>query len=155
MPVRELTPPPHNLVNQSHIREIVDFTTRDIKIQCWNINGLCDELGFRDLHNMIKSHDIIAFVETMKGKLFQQYLPGYQSYHFPRTVKHRCAKRDSGGILVFVSDALHKHVRLSWESDLSGCNCKASVYHFRTISILALYTFPRRAVHICKCRWFW
>ena len=117
MPVRELTPPPNNLVNQSHIIEIVDFTTRDVKILCWNINGLGDKLGFRDLHSMIKSHDIIAFVETMKGKLFQQYLPGYQSYHFPRTVKHRCAKRDSGGILVFVSDALHKHVRLSWESD--------------------------------------
>ena len=67
---------------------------------------------------MIKSHDIIAFVETMNGKLFQQYLPGYQSYHFPRTVKHRFPKRDSGGILVFVSDALHKHAvsanRILW-----------------------------------------
>ena len=32
-------------------------------------------------------------------------------------MKHRCAKRDPGDILVFVSDALHKCVRLSWESD--------------------------------------
>ena len=149
MPVRELTPPPNNLVNQSHTREIVDFTTRDVKILCWNINGLGDKLGFRELHSMIKSHDIIAFVETMKGTLFQQYLPGYQSYHFPRTVKHRCAKRDSGGILVFVSDALHKHVRLSWESDcLVWLQLQGKRLSLPYDINMALYTFPRRGVHM-------
>ena len=82
-----------------------------------DINGLGDKLGFQDLHTVIKSRDIIAFVETMKGKHFQQYFPGYQCFHFPQIMKHRCAKRDSGGMLILVSDALHKYVRLARESD--------------------------------------
>ena len=66
---------------------------------------------------MIKSHDIIAFTETMKGKYFQQHVPGYQCLHFPRLMKHRDAKRNSGGMLIFISDMLYKYVRVNRESD--------------------------------------
>ena len=89
----------------------------------WCQNSMLDyqwfrwKLEFRDLHSMLKSHDIIDFLESMKATLFQQYLPGYQSYHFTWTRKHRCAKRDSGDMFVFVSDTLHKYVRSRWESD--------------------------------------
>ena len=66
---------------------------------------------------MIKSRDIIAFTETMKGKYFQQHVPGYQCLHFPRLMKHRDAKRNSGGMLIFISDMLYKYVRVNRESD--------------------------------------
>ena len=116
MSVRELTRSPANVKEQIK-KDFVSHTNNSVKILCWNINGLGDKLGFQDLHTVIKSHDIIAFVETMKGKHFQQYFPGYQCSHFPRVMKHRCAKRDSGGMLILVSDALHKYVRVTRESD--------------------------------------
>ena len=74
-------------------------------------------MGFSELQTMIKSYDIIAFIETMKGEHFNQQFPGYQCFHFPRLLKHKNAKRDSGGMLVFISNALHKCVKVTRESD--------------------------------------
>ena len=74
-------------------------------------------LGFQDLPEMIKSHDIIAFTETMKGKYLQQHFPCYQCLHFPRLMKHRDAKRNSSGMLIFISDMLYKYVQVNREPD--------------------------------------
>ena len=65
--VRELTIASHDSVNGGQIDNGKNSYYRDVKI-CWNINGLGDKLGFQDLHEMIKSHDIIAFTETIKDK---------------------------------------------------------------------------------------
>ena len=66
------------------------------KILFWNVNGLGDKMGCLDLHTIITSHDILAFTETIKGTYFQQHFPGYQSFHFPRKLKHRNAKNILG-----------------------------------------------------------
>ena len=43
-----------------------------------------DKLGLSDLHDIIKPHNIIGFVETMKSDTFGPQIPGYQTYHFAR-----------------------------------------------------------------------
>ena len=47
-----------------------------------------DKLGLSDLHDIIKSHDILGFVETMKSDIFRPQIPGYQAYHFARLKKN-------------------------------------------------------------------
>ena len=76
-----------------------------------------DKLGLSDLHDIIKSHDILGFVETMKSDIFRPQIPGYQAYHFARLKKHENAKRDSGGILILVSNKIRKYVSVQRESD--------------------------------------
>ena len=60
----------------------------NLRILSWNINGLGDTMGYREIHAITKSCDIVAFPETMKGAHFIQNFPGYQSFHFPRLTKH-------------------------------------------------------------------
>ena len=52
-----------------------------LSVLSWNINVMGDKLGLSDLH-IIKSHDILGFVETMKRDIFRPLIPGYQTYHF-------------------------------------------------------------------------
>ena len=74
-------------------------------------------MGCLDLHTIIKSHDILAFTETMKGTHFQQHFPGYQSFHFPRKLTNRNAKKDSWGILILISNKMHDSIQVRRESD--------------------------------------
>ena len=53
-----------------------------LSVLSWNMNGMGDKLGISDLHDIIKSHDILRFVETMKSDTFRPQIPGYQTYHF-------------------------------------------------------------------------
>ena len=48
----------------------------------WNINDMGDELGLSDLHDIIKSNDMLGIVETMRNDTFRPQIPEYQTYHF-------------------------------------------------------------------------
>ena len=53
-----------------HLHNCVDENDAYMSILCWNINGMGDELGFSDLHDIIIFHDILGFVEIMKSDTF-------------------------------------------------------------------------------------
>ena len=89
---------------------------------------------------MIKSHDIIACTETMKGKYFQQHFPCYQCLQFPRLMKHRDAKSNSGGMLILISDMLFEYVRVNRESD-SQIEGKC-VFKLYDINVGVIYISP-------------
>ena len=87
-----------------------------LSVLSWSINGTGDKLVLSDQH-IIKSHDILGCVETMKSDTFRPQIPGYQTYHFACLKIHENAKRDSGGILILVSNKIPKYVSVQRESD--------------------------------------
>ena len=84
---------------------------RDISILSWNINGIGDKLGEIDIHNFLKEHDVIVLLETMKGKLYNVYIPGYVTCHFARPLRHKIRKE--GGFLVLIKQKLKECATVS------------------------------------------
>ena len=79
----------------------------------WNIQGLSDKLDYEHTQKEFSKFDIIMICETWVGKSRDTKditLNGYQTMNFPRPTKHRKARRDSGGLLVFIRDSYVKDV---------------------------------------------
>ena len=74
-------------------------------------------MGYREIHAIIKSHDIVTFQEAMKGAHLIKNFPGYQSFHFPQLTKHKLTKKDSGGMLILISNKIYEYVQVQRESD--------------------------------------
>ena len=94
---------PHN--EQKHVN-IGHRNGGYISCLVWNINGIGDKLGETDVHDIIKVHDVIALIETQKDHSYDVQLPGYTSWHFARRLRHKKAKRASGGFLILIADYL-------------------------------------------------
>ena len=73
-------------------------------------------MGYRKIHAIIKSHDIVALQEAMKGAHSIPNFPGYQSFHFPWLTKHKLTKRFPG-LLILISNKIYKYVQVQRESD--------------------------------------
>jgi exonuclease III len=56
--------------------------------------------------NLITKHDIIILTETWTGKTSNIDLEGYYCYNFYRKFRHRNAKRNSGGIVIYVRNEI-------------------------------------------------
>lgn len=56
--------------------------------------------------------DILCLQETWTNSDSKIEMNNYVMYHKPRPFKHKKAKRNSGGIVVFIKDALHKGIQL-------------------------------------------
>lgn len=56
--------------------------------------------------------DILCLQETWTNNDSKIEMNNYVMYHKPRPFKHKKAKRNSGGIVVFIKDALHKGIQL-------------------------------------------
>ena len=89
-----------------------------LNIMCWNINGIGDKIGFKDVQCIINSHDIVVFLETMKDSNYELNYPGYQCFHFVGKDKVGNAKRPWGGILIMLSNRCTKHIKVTREMDL-------------------------------------
>ena len=88
-------------------------------ILCWNINGISDKLGDQELVNVIKNHDILVFLETLKDKNYSVNIPGYISNHFAYGKRSKNAKRASGGMLVLIKDIYKNHISVDMVSEIS------------------------------------
>ena len=53
----------------------------------------------------------------MKGKLYNVNIPGYVICHFTRSLRHKSAKRDSGGFLVLIKQKLKEWTTVSQTSE--------------------------------------
>ena len=81
----------------------------ELKFCFWNISGLTDEkLNHHIIGEFLKKHDIILINETWCGLDDNFTLEGYTFYNYPRLNRNHKAKRNSGGLGIFVSDTI-KH----------------------------------------------
>ena len=74
-------------------------TVHSISIAAWNICGSKNKLGDPDFFNELLPHDIIIFGETFEGN-DELHLPGYKCKNIFRKLKHKNARRNSGGVSV-------------------------------------------------------
>ena len=112
-----------------------------ISICQWNINGLtCDKLIEIQPHLNKLDADIIILSETwLKPNVtFNVDLTGYKSLNFPRPCKHRKARRNSGGLLIYIKDYL---------SPLTECTKKSSDRVW--IKLKQTSSMVENDIHIC------
>ena len=78
-----------------------------LKFLVWNINGLTEHKLNKDIAGeLMMKYDIILLSEIWIEAEQEFYLNGYQYHNFPRTVRHKKAKRASGGLGVFIKNEI-------------------------------------------------
>jgi exonuclease III len=84
-----------------------------VKCVSWNIEGLTKQKREdRDFTKFISSFDLIFLSETWTNKGSKIDLEGYKLIHSYRKIQNRRAKRNSGGILVYIKNDLFKGIKL-------------------------------------------
>ena len=79
----------------------------DIKFLVWNINGLSDFKLCDDVAgNLMRNFDIILLCETWAGIEDEFVLDGYRYFNYPRRFRHKNAKRNSGGLGIFIRESI-------------------------------------------------
>lgn len=63
-----------------------------------------------EVKQIFKDHDIILFTETWSNKQTELEVQGFEHYALHRSEKKSTAKRDSGGLVVYIADYLKNHV---------------------------------------------
>ncbi len=124
-----------------------------LKVFCMNIKSVGEKLCISDNQKQIFSNDIIMISETWlskKPKLSKIQIPGFKEKNLPRPFKHRKAKRDSGGILLYNRRNLLRYTNI----------VKVVCDHFvvleirdilpSTTYIIFTYVPPEDTTYICK-----
>ncbi len=90
-------------------------------ILTWNVEGYrsknlventVNKLNVSYVKNMLSSHDIICLLETWSNINNENeiVLKGYTPFYSSRSIKHKDARRDSGGVAVLVRDEIAKYI---------------------------------------------
>ena len=109
-----------------------------------NIQGLSTErvnkLKSKELHNIFTNSDIILLTETWTNEFSDLNFTGFQSYVLHRKLKKRNAKRESGGIAIFIREqyALSDTLVFQDEDDILWVrgSCKMFCHWVRITSVL-------------------
>ena len=136
-------------VGREHVIDgngIDDFSHAGLNIMVWNINGLSQsKLDKRIAGSMLLKYDIILLCETWAAQDAEFFLNGYEYHNYPRKYKHRCAKRHSGGIAMFISKNINEGVTLgSYTNDtIAWVVLKKSFFRLpRDIHLACIYIVP-------------
>ena len=84
-----------------------------MKVLVWNCNGLTN-----DKHNdaqfieILLQNDIVILSESWTEEYFDYELPNFVSFNFHRKFKSKKARRNSGGIVVYVRDYVSRGVKI-------------------------------------------
>ena len=123
--------------------------TQVIQIKHWNINGLtCEKIVKLQPFITNSNADIFILSETWLNPTigYNIDIQGYKSFHFPRTSKHRRARRNSGGLLIYIRNYFSNHVEIIKSvKDHIWIKLKkahASTAAIRDIYICAIYIPP-------------
>ena len=93
-------------------RQRSDSDAGVLRLISWNINGLMQCKLFDDiLVKFLRTYDIILLCETWTSADDDITSDGFEFYNFPRPSRHCNAKRNSGGLGVFVRDNIKNHVQ--------------------------------------------
>ena len=108
----------NNHDTNSHVMDpsrsnVHSFTTKNVKFCSWNMCGLydyklCDDM----LGPFLKLHDVIFVTETWAWDNDYFNLEGYVYHNFNRKSKHANAKRNSGGIGIFIRRELTEGIEI-------------------------------------------
>lgn len=80
----------------------------------WNCNGLADyKRNDREFTNIVTDNDIIFLLESWTDKDSDVDLTGYKCYNLYRKFKHKHAKRNSGGLVLYVKDCIKRGVTIA------------------------------------------
>ena len=75
-----------------------------------NVQGLIgrryNKLNSVELKQVFASSDIIMFTEAWSNDCYDYHVDGFNYYILHRTIKNRRAQRDSGGLIIYISDKL-------------------------------------------------
>lgn len=88
------------------------MTEKNLKLAVWNIEGLNnDKINDPHFQHIVAQFDIIGFVETWTNDIDQKLLiPGFQLLCESNRTKHKNARRNSGGIILYVKNAITKGI---------------------------------------------
>ena len=89
-----------------------------VNIISWNINGLTpDKLNKNVLGSFLEDYDIILLCEIWASEQDDFTLEGFMYYNYPRKYKHHAAKRNSGGLGLFIRNELQNGVTIWTNTD--------------------------------------
>ena len=81
-----------------------------------NVQGLCgkryNKLNSPELKHVFENNHIILLTETWTNDYSEIHVDGFEEFVLNRTLKCSNAKRDSGGIIIYVSDKMANSVSL-------------------------------------------
>ena len=130
--------------------EICIVNGKMLKVMCWNIQGLSNNVISDDYFKQrIYKHDIVVLTETWLTDHIELYSDEYYNYHCIRPV-HTRARRPSGGITILLRHNLRaigntKITTIVKETEFCIW-CKLDKHHFNTptdIYICAIYIPPQ------------
>jgi hypothetical protein len=104
-----------------------------------------NKLNDGELLSIIKSNDIIMLTETWLNEFCNFDIEGYKTHFIHRTQKKLGTKRDSGGLLIYVSDKLSNkvHFAKSYEDSILWIKLDKELFDFSEDVLLCLcYNIP-------------
>jgi exonuclease III len=117
---------------------------KDISMCVWNVNGIVSRYQNKfenpDFLKEIKKHDIIGLVETHLDKTHDVNLENYSVYRKDRP-RYKSARRNFGGIAIFIKDGIRKGVR--------HIESKNENYHW--IRLMKDFFSFENDVYMCVC----
>ncbi len=124
--------------------------SHSISILYWNIQGIDTKLEDPIVQKFLFKYSIIILAETWKDGNFKISIPNYDFQNFPRNNIHSNARRQSGGMAVFIHDSILKGVK--WESRFEGVlwlKLKSEFFKMqRDQFIMSLYFPPGDSTYI-------
>ena len=109
------------------------------------MHGLSNKLNDPDFINLISKYDISCLCETWLAKDFKFNLAGFKCFQFQRKVRHRKAKRESGGTCILVKNNLLDGIKIigSDTDDIVWFQLKANYFSFDCdIYVASVYICP-------------
>ena len=90
----------------------------ELKLCTWNVNGLAK---WKQQHKLLNKNDIVCITESWKNetqvKLLEREVSNTFSIIYSCRRKNKRAKRDSGGIVVFIKNYLSDFIKTKDTSD--------------------------------------
>ena len=124
---------------------------KNVKFCSWNICGLYDHKLCDDmLGPFLKLHDVIFITETWACDTDHFRLEGYVYHNFSRKIKHPNAKRNSGGIGIFIRKEMVEGIEIKKCIDDVVVWVKLNGNFFGTIRdiyIAVAYIVPEGSTH--------
>ena len=124
---------------------------RHLKILFWNINGLTQFKLHDDVTgNMLKENDIVLLNETWSNDDDSFELDGFTYWNFPRETKNKFAKRNSGGLGVFIRNSIKNGVSFIRNNQDLICWFKLSKVFFtleNDVYLANIYVVPHGSVY--------
>ena len=96
----------------------INSPDNDLRVVTWNINGLTQyELHDNILGKFLKGFDIILLSDTWKSEQDEFTLEGLGFYNFPRYYRHVNARRNFGGLAVFIRNSVKHGLLFLYQHD--------------------------------------